>query len=56
PWSYLGWCISDQSVIPKTLKIVQNIKTLNDIQKLLGTINGVRPLLGISNEDLHPLF
>ncbi|NWY55621.1 POK18 protein, partial [Chionis minor] len=44
------------SVIPQTLKSVQNVKTLNDMQKLLETINWVRPLLGISNEDLHPHF
>lgn len=29
---------------------------MNDLQKLLGTINWVQPLIGISAEDLHPLF
>ncbi|NXT77804.1 POK6 protein, partial [Zapornia atra] len=33
-----------------------DIKTLNDLQKLFGIINWVRPLLGISAEELHPLF
>ncbi|NWZ30521.1 POK11 protein, partial [Asarcornis scutulata] len=44
------------SVVPQKLKISQNIKTLNDMQKLLGTINWVRSLSGITNEDLHSVF
>ncbi|NWH52211.1 POK7 protein, partial [Fregata magnificens] len=38
------------------IKIVAPVKTLNDVQKLLRAINWVRPLLGITTEDLHPLF
>ncbi|KFW86776.1 hypothetical protein N305_08804, partial [Manacus vitellinus] len=30
--------------------------TLNDLQKLLGAINWIRPVLGITTGDLHPLF
>ncbi|NWZ59419.1 POK10 protein, partial [Haliaeetus albicilla] len=43
-------------IIPQKLKIITEVQTLNDMQKLLGTINWVRPLLGITNEELHPLF
>lgn len=56
PWQYLGWKISDQLVQPQRITLQTDIKTLNDLQKLLGTINWVRPLLGISTEELHPLF
>ncbi|NXT43035.1 PO113 protein, partial [Pelecanoides urinatrix] len=43
--------IKPQSVLLKT-----NIKTLNDLQKVLGIINWVRPLLDLKNELLAPLF
>ena len=56
PWNYLGWRITNQHIIPQKLKIITEVQTLNDMQKLLGTINWVRPLLGITNEELHPLF
>ncbi|NWW87651.1 POK18 protein, partial [Rhynochetos jubatus] len=38
------------------LKLVLQINTLNDLQKLLGTLNWVWPVLGISTQQLHPLF
>ncbi|NXW88554.1 POK6 protein, partial [Alopecoenas beccarii] len=40
---------------PVTLKF-HNVMTLNDLQKLLGPINWLRPILGITTEELHPLF
>ncbi|NXW25378.1 POK8 protein, partial [Circaetus pectoralis] len=43
-------------VRPQRITLQTDIKTLNDLQKLLGTINWVCPLLGISTEELHPLF
>ncbi|NXW39188.1 POK6 protein, partial [Phaetusa simplex] len=43
-------------IIPQQVKIQADIKTLNDLQKLLGAINWVRPLLGIPNHELSPLF
>ncbi|NWS49940.1 POK8 protein, partial [Probosciger aterrimus] len=33
-----------------------NLQTLNDFQKLLGAINWLQPILGLTTEDLHPLF
>ena len=56
PWKYLGWRIRAQTIIPQPLQINTNVRNLHDAQKLLGTINWVRPLLGISNTDLGPLF
>ncbi|NXU81337.1 POK11 protein, partial [Oreotrochilus melanogaster] len=38
------------------LTIETNIQTLNDLQKLLGTINWIRTLLSISTETLSPIF
>ncbi|KGL83876.1 hypothetical protein N309_12571, partial [Tinamus guttatus] len=56
PWRYLGWRISDHQIRPQSLTLKTDIRTLNDLQKLLGTINWIRPSLGISTEELHPLF
>ncbi|NWT47556.1 POK6 protein, partial [Chroicocephalus maculipennis] len=41
---------------PQHLRIAHSVITLNDLQKLLGIINCVRPLLGITTEELSPLF
>ncbi|NXV10950.1 POK6 protein, partial [Cepphus grylle] len=41
---------------PQPLRIAHSVVTLNNLQKLLGTINWVRPLLGITIEELSPLF
>lgn len=35
---------------------IKNPKTLHNLQQLLGSINWVRSLLGINNEDLAPVF
>ncbi|NXP56803.1 POK6 protein, partial [Heliornis fulica] len=56
PWKYLGWRIRAQTIVPQPLQIQVHVKNLHDVQKLLGAINWVRPLLGISNMDLSPLF
>uniref|UniRef100_A0A8B9F1Z8 RNA-directed DNA polymerase n=1 Tax=Amazona collaria TaxID=241587 RepID=A0A8B9F1Z8_9PSIT len=56
PWKYLGWKILQRTVVPQLLKIDAKVNTLNDVQKLTGTINWVRILLGIDNDTLRPLF
>ena len=56
PWKYLGWKLFTSQVFPQPLCVVYQATTLHDLQKLLGTINWVRPLLGIMTEDLSPLF
>ncbi|NWX44943.1 POK18 protein, partial [Steatornis caripensis] len=38
------------------LELRTTVATLNDLQRLVGTINWVRPLLGITNQDVSPLF
>ncbi|NXW17780.1 POK18 protein, partial [Circaetus pectoralis] len=44
------------TVQPQSLKLQTDIRTLNNAQKLLGTINWVRPMLGIITEELSSLF
>jgi len=56
PWLYLGWRILQTRIQPQTLTLGTKVSTLNDLQKLLGTISCVQLLVGISTEDLHPLF
>ncbi|NXG80659.1 POK6 protein, partial [Baryphthengus martii] len=56
PWLYLGMKILDQTVIPQPIKLQVKIKTLNDVQKLAGMINWVRPYVGIPSSQLQPLF
>ncbi|KFV60655.1 hypothetical protein N341_05551, partial [Tyto alba] len=56
PWKYLGWKIVHQTAHPQSMWLGVDIETLNDLQKVLGAVNWIRPLLGINNEDLHPLF
>ncbi|NWT49069.1 POK18 protein, partial [Chroicocephalus maculipennis] len=53
---YLGWEISKTTVRPLKLEIRTHISTLNDVQKLLGDLNWVRTLCGLTNEDLAPLM
>jgi len=56
PWKYLGWKVTSPTIQPQILKVVPHMQTLNDLQKLLGTINWLWPLLGITTQELHPLF
>lgn len=55
PWKYLGHRITEQTVTPQPLQLRKNSKTLSEVQQLVGTLNWLRPLLGISNQDLNPL-
>ncbi|NXW81502.1 POK25 protein, partial [Alopecoenas beccarii] len=41
---------------PQSLTINNDVEMLNDLQKLIGTINWVRLILGISNHELQHLF
>ncbi|KFQ18662.1 hypothetical protein N331_02306, partial [Merops nubicus] len=51
PWRYLGWIITDRTVKPQMLTIATEVQTLNDLEKLFGTVNWVQPLLGITTEE-----
>ncbi|RMC19056.1 hypothetical protein DUI87_03660 [Hirundo rustica rustica] len=56
PWKYLGEEIGKQTIVPQKLVVKNNIKTLADVQQLCGSFNWVRPWLGLTTEDLDPLF
>ncbi|KAL9833664.1 carbonic anhydrase-related protein 10 isoform 1-T3 [Geothlypis trichas] len=56
PWKYLGLEIGNRTIVPQKLEINPRIKTLVDVHKLCGSLNWVRPWLGLTNEDLAPLF
>ncbi|NXD03713.1 POK6 protein, partial [Certhia familiaris] len=38
------------------IEISSEIKNLQDLQQLLGEINWMRPILGVTNDDLVSLF
>ncbi|NWH41657.1 POK11 protein, partial [Chloropsis hardwickii] len=56
PWRYLGLQIGKRTSRPQKISICDQIRTLNDAQQLCGSISWVRPWLGLTNEDLTPLF
>lgn len=56
PYNYLGFRLTDQTVYQKIIIIRDNLKTLNDFQKLLGDINWRHPDLKLTTGELKPLF
>ncbi|RMC19493.1 hypothetical protein DUI87_04105 [Hirundo rustica rustica] len=56
PWKYLGLEIGKRTIVLQKLVVKNNIKTLADVQQLCGSLNWVRPWLGLTTEDLDPLF
>ncbi|NWX05468.1 POK18 protein, partial [Caloenas nicobarica] len=54
-WKYLGWEITKSAITPQKLQIRTEIATLNDVPKLVGDLNWVHNICGITNEDLGPL-
>ncbi|NXQ72194.1 POK11 protein, partial [Quiscalus mexicanus] len=56
PWKYLGLEITKRTIVPQKLAIKTNIKNLVDVHQLCGSLNWVRPWLGIPTKDLAPLF
>ncbi|NWY08485.1 POK18 protein, partial [Nothoprocta ornata] len=56
PWNYLGLQITAQTIVPQKLEIKSDPKTLADLHSLCGSLNWVRPWLGLTNRDLAPLL
>jgi hypothetical protein len=55
--NYLGTKIFDSRVSSQKIKIrTDNLRTLNDFQKLLGDIQWERPYLGLTSKQLQPLY
>lgn len=55
-WKYLGLSITERTIVPQQIAINNNPKTLQELHQLCGSINWIRPLLGLTTEDLAPLF
>ncbi|NXB81107.1 POK10 protein, partial [Donacobius atricapilla] len=53
---YLGLEIGNWTIVPQKLAIKTKIRTLADVHQLCGALNWVRPWLGLTTEDLAPLF
>ncbi|KAF4803378.1 hypothetical protein TURU_016841 [Turdus rufiventris] len=56
PWKYLGLEFTARPVVPQKLEIDSDPKPLADLHSLCGSLNWVRPYLGLINEDLDTLF
>lgn len=57
PVKYLGTIVDRQTIRPQKVQIRKDqVSTLNDLQKLLGDINWLRPTLGIPTYALSNLF
>lgn len=55
PWKYLGWTISDVHIHPQKTTLRLDLQNLHDIQRFMGDIQWLRPVVGITNDDLHEL-
>ncbi|KFP14580.1 hypothetical protein Z169_11651, partial [Egretta garzetta] len=56
PWKYLGMNVLKRTVSPQPIQLKLEVKTLNDVQKLAGMLNWLRPYLGLTNEQMQPLL
>jgi len=57
PWKYLGMTLTETVIRPQKLTIcADNVKTLNDVQKLVRDLQWIRNICGITNMDLQPLY
>ena len=55
--NYLGAKVYERQIVPQKIELRKdNLKTLNDFQKLLGDINLVRGYLKLPNYELKPLY
>ncbi|NWX31494.1 POK8 protein, partial [Notiomystis cincta] len=53
---YLGMTITESKIRPQKLKIEANIVNLYDVQRLVGDLQWLCNICGITNCDLQPLF
>ncbi|KAL2301503.1 hypothetical protein Nmel_010890, partial [Mimus melanotis] len=55
-WKYLGLIITNTQIVPQLVTLDIEVKTVTDVQKLVGAIGWIRSYLGITNHQLQPLF
>ncbi|XP_064371908.1 dual specificity protein phosphatase CDC14A isoform X1 [Dromaius novaehollandiae] len=53
---YLGTTILPRAVVPQPIKLNKEIRTLHDVQQLVGALQWLRGLIGIPKEWMEPLF
>uniref|UniRef100_A0A674GC71 Uncharacterized protein n=1 Tax=Taeniopygia guttata TaxID=59729 RepID=A0A674GC71_TAEGU len=56
PWKYLGLEIGNRTITPQKPMINDDPKTLRDLHQLCGSLNWVRPWLGLTTGELSPIF
>ncbi|RMC20388.1 hypothetical protein DUI87_01237 [Hirundo rustica rustica] len=56
PWKYLGLEIGRRTIVPQKLAIRTKVSSLADVHHLCGSLNWVRPWLGLTTNNLAPLF
>ncbi|NXU71689.1 POK19 protein, partial [Oreotrochilus melanogaster] len=54
--SFLGVEIASSHVSPPQMKIRRNIKTLHDMQQLVGSLQWLRNIILIPRETMAPLY
>nr|XP_013804472.1 PREDICTED: endogenous retrovirus group K member 113 Pol protein-like [Apteryx mantelli mantelli] len=52
---YLGCCISPTEVRPLRIELNPKVTTLHDVQKLVGALQWLRPIIGIMPQEMSPL-
>ncbi|NWH89822.1 POK25 protein, partial [Aegithalos caudatus] len=53
---YLGWKITQQTICPQPVKLcIKDNSAFNALQKLLGSLNWLCPILGLPTAILHPV-
>ncbi|KFP06739.1 hypothetical protein N300_13690, partial [Calypte anna] len=55
PRKYLGWHITESQIRPQKAALHLTLKTLHDVQRFLGDVQWLRPVVGITNDQLELL-
>ncbi|NXE71920.1 PO113 protein, partial [Calcarius ornatus] len=55
PWKYLGWTITNATIRPQKLELKTTLHTLNDVQRFMGDLQWLKPVVGLPNDLLEPL-
>ncbi|NXU79404.1 POK19 protein, partial [Oreotrochilus melanogaster] len=54
--SFLGVKITSSHVSPPQVKVRRNVKTLHDVQQLVGSLQWLRNIILIPPETMTPLY
>ncbi|NWY08513.1 POK18 protein, partial [Nothoprocta ornata] len=54
--SYLGTRLSGDKIRPLPIKLNLDVRTLHDVQKLVETLQWVRPIIGIPPALMIPFY